>query len=324
MTRPITRDGHSAVHGLAMRAGCSCPDCGSCGPRRLTAFEEDVPHADGFDDFDDLGQDGFDDDAFLAALFDEGDGDYAARRRRQPARRAPARPARPPARSRLPAMTGPARTPPRRGGAPRKPLPRHRQLTPRQQSATRRLLGALGWTGWRQGVGGGAVSVQDLVNFSAAGGVRQRPGAADPSRPSDQSRLMLTPQGRRMLRQDPRFRKLAPMFNAAGQRLYHIAEPGAHPAHRSHYVGTTGQSTGLRVLEHLRYPNRDRVHPELVRAARAGRLDQLQVQQGRVTGAASQVSMTHGAEVLLQNLQRSDWNDPRKHGFDDEALGFDW
>lgn len=42
MTRLITRDGHSAVHGLAMRAGCSCPDCGCGGPRRFEALEADL------------------------------------------------------------------------------------------------------------------------------------------------------------------------------------------------------------------------------------------------------------------------------------------
>jgi len=321
MTRLLNRAGHSAVHGLAMRAGCACPDCG-CGPRAATAFEEDL-----FDE----------DDAFLDELFDE-DADHAARRRQAaarpararpararpsgPARRAPARPparqARPPAPSRQPAATGPAQRPARSGGRPRQPLPRHRRMTPPQRRATQNLLQSFGWTGWTQGRGGGAVSVQDLVNFSAAGGVRQRPGGGPTG-----GQLSLTPRGRQMLQRDPRFRRLAPMFTQGGQRLYHIAEPGAAPDHRSHYVGTTAQSTGLRILEHLRYPNPDRVHPELIAAARAGRLDQLRVQQGRVT-QGGQASMTHGAEVLLQNLHRSDWNDPRRHGFDAESLEFDW
>jgi hypothetical protein len=293
MTRLLTGPGHMAVHGLALNAGCRCPDCG-CGPRTASAFEADLLDED--------------EDAFLEALFDEAADE--ATRRRAPARAAASR--------RPPAAVGPARRPAARGGRPRKPLPRHRPMTPQQQRATQNLLRSFGWTGWRQGRGGGAVTVQDLVNFSAAGGVRQRPGGGPTG-----GQLALTPQGQRMLRSDPRFRRLAPMFAQGGQRLYHIAEPGAQPDHRSHYIGTTAQSTGLRVLEHLRYPNPDRVHPELQAAARAGTLDRLQVQQGRVT-RGGQVSMTHGAEVLLQNLHRSDWNDPRRHGFDAESLDFDW
>ncbi|HEY0646656.1 hypothetical protein [Phenylobacterium sp.] len=317
MTRLLTSTGHSAVHGLAMRTGCRCPDCGR-GPRRFEAFD-----TDGFEDAS------FDEEAFLADLFNE-DADYAARRRQaRPARRAPRTPP-PPRRvapSRLPAITGPARRPPARGGRRRKSLPRHRRMTTPQRRAARGMLRSLGWTGWRQGRGGGPVTMQDLVAFSAAGGVVQTRGATQPGRPSDEPRLALTPRGREMLQRDPRYRRLAPMFATGGQRLYHIAEPTAAPDHRSHYVGTTGQSAGLRLLEHLRFPNRDRVHPELVAAARAGTLNRLHVQQGQVTSAAGQVSMTHGAEVVLQNLQRSDWNDPRKHGFEDpfdEALEFDW
>jgi hypothetical protein len=166
--------------------------------------------------------------------------------------------------------------------------------------------------------------VQDLVNFAAAGGVRQLPGAA--ARRGNQERLRLTPQGQRLLQSDPRFRRLAPLFAAPGpgrDRLYHIAEPGAQPDRRSHYVGKTGKPTGIRVLEHLRYREPGLAHTQLVNAARDNRLHQIQVQQGQVTTAPGRGGLTHGAEVLLQHLHRSDWNDPRKHGFD-EALELAW
>jgi len=328
MTRVISRDGHATVHGLALRTGCACPDCGRCAPRRVTAFEEDafddLFDEDGFDEFDE-----FDD-------FDE-DADYAARRaaaaRRAPARPArPARPvaravARPPARrparpvartprpaARTPRPAQPRRPAARRAARTRRPFPQPAPLTPVQRDALTRTVGAFGWTGFQPG-GGPPVTMQDLVDFQGGGGVTRRMVRG-------KQRMVLTPQGRQMLRDNPRFRKLAPLFTPARgqQRIYEIAPAGQ--LDRPHYVGKTGRRPGERLLEHLHW-GRDRAHAELKDAQQQGRLSQLQVADGRFT-APDLGRRSHLGEVALMELTNPDWNDPRRHGFEEAADAFAW
>jgi hypothetical protein len=238
----MTGVAHDAVHRLAMRVGCACPDC-DCARRGAARFEEDF--------------------------------DYAAPRRR-PAPR------------------------------PRRPFPQTPRPTPAMRRALQSTVRSLGWTGWRQ-PRGAAPNMQQLADFQRARGVRRVPGS---------EQLAITPQGRRLLQSDPRFRALAPLFSGPrGQQIYEIAPPGQ--PNRPMYVGKTGRAPGLRVLEHLNF-GRDRAHAELVAAQRAGTLGQLQVAQGRFT-APDLGRRSHLGEVALMELLNPAWNDPRRHGFDAAA-----
>jgi len=315
MTRVISRDGHSVVHGLALRTGCACPDCGRCGPRGAR-FE-----AEALDDlFDEVGYDAIDEDA-----------DYALRRAAAAVRRVAAaavarvrgvRPAaraavrRPAAAARTARAARPAQTrrpAARPAGRTRRPFPQPAPLTPAQRDALTRTVGAFGWTGFQPG-GGSPVTMQDLVDFQGGGGVAQRTVRGKP-------RMVLTPQGRRMLRENPRYQKLAPLFAPARgqQRIYEIAPAGQ--LDRPNYVGKTGRRPGERLLEHLHW-GRDRAHAELKDAQQQGRLSQLQVADGRFT-APDLGRRSHLGEVALMELTNPDWNDPRRHGFE-EADEFAW
>lgn len=279
MTRTLHRVGHSAVHGLAMRTGCRCPDCG-CGPRTATAYEEDA-----------YGE------APLAEDADEALRRAAGVRVRRPARR-PAAPA---------AAAG------RRTARARRPFRQPDPLAPAQRSALRQTVRSFGWTGFRPTPGRRA-NMQHLASFQAAGGVA-------PAVVRGRRHMTLTPEGRRLLREDPRFRHLAPLFSdAPGQRIYEIAPAGR--LDRPHYIGKSGRRPGERLLEHLNWGS-DRTHRELRDAQRDGRLDQLQVADGRFT-ISDRGRRSHLGEVALMELMNPDWNDPRRHGFDAESDDLDW
>ena len=105
--------------------------------------------------------------------------------------------------------------------------------------------------------------------------------------------------------------------------LYHITEPGAAAGgqSQSHYVGMTDRAPGLRIVEHLRSGN-DLVHPQLAHAAQRGGLGRLQVEISDMP--PNDGKLTHWAEVTLQQLHQSDWNDPSKLGFDEDAFADAW
>jgi hypothetical protein len=303
MTRLITRDGHSAVHGLAMRTGCSCPDCGNCAPRRVTAFEEDLYDEDAIDE----------------------DADYALRRAAATVRRAAqravatvrsavSRPAPRVAPARRVQRVAAAATRQTRRATTRHPFRQPAALTPAQRSALNQTVTAFGWTGFRP-TPGRAVNMQQLAEFQAAGGVAQQTVRG-------RRQMGLTPQGQRLL-QSPRFRHLAPLFAArpkGQQRIYEIAPAGQ--LDRPNYIGKTGRLPGERLLEHLAWGS-DRAHRELVDAQRQGRLSQLQVADGEFT-VPDRGRRSHLGEVALMELTNPDWNDPSRHGFDAESPQFDW
>jgi hypothetical protein len=169
---------------------------------------------------------------------------------------------------------------------------------------------AMGWSGWANPGSAAPVSLLDLRNFATAGGARVR-------RSRGRSGVVVTREGRNLMRPGQPYAHLRPLFQGGRQhRVYDFAQQG--DPNRSAYVGTTRQPIGRRVLEHFLLPGNSLVDRRL-RSADDQTLRELQLLQGGFSGVptASGGGMQHLGEVILQRQLRPTWNDPNRLGFEE-------
>jgi hypothetical protein len=319
MLPPLGSAEHATVHRLANRTRCRCPCCGG-GPRMApSASEEDADYAlrllGGLSSLgraaSGLGRIGRAASGLgrVARVGRAAAGpgrvgrlaSAAARTRRGIAAAGRVRPV-----ARQPAPAAPAPGP---GRARTTPQSRNPSMPAGMRRQVARTLRSMGWSGWQR-PGGRRVTMQDLRDFHARGGM-------EPARVGGRPGLRLSSRGRELLNTAP-FRKLRPLFRTRGdgsQAIYEIAPQGQPD--QPHYVGKTARPAGVRLIEHL--------ITDTGPAGQALRDLERQNQLGTADVATGQFDMpdagrrSHLGEVLLQELLNPTWNDPRKHGFEDEG-----
>ena len=285
---------HVAIHELAQRTGCRCPACG------------DDPARDG-ESVDEVA------DEALSALAGLGRGAAALGRAAGAANRVAgalgsvgrgARAAGVSAR-RVGAVARSARVGSSSARAGRLAA-RASPAAPRGYTgALQGTLQSLGWRGFGP-YGSRQINMQLLRNFHRAGGTQ----AVGQGR---RQHVQLTPEGVRLLRDDPRFASLQPLFQRQRRTdIYRLSD--RDQPDRNLYIGKTNRPPALRLLEHLLH-GRSTVGRRLRQLQHNNQLGTVRIDHGQFN-APDAGRRGHLVEVLLQEMLNPAWNDPSRHGFD--------